>query len=150
MKCAPAKNRSQLRKAFTLLEMMMVMAIIAILVGGVIGLTKNFSGGARIQKSESEMQSLDAHLLQYKNLAGRFPTSEQGLKALVTKPTSAPRPRRWNQSLKSVPMDPWGNPYIYKMPGSKDSSTYEIISYGNDGKPGGNDGDADISSQDAP
>lgn len=144
MKCAPTKNRSQLRKAFTLLEMMMVMAIIAILVGGVIGLTKNFSGGARIQKAESEMQSLAAHLLQYKNLAGRFPSSEQGLNALVSKPSSAPKPRRWNQSLKSVPNDPWGNPYIYKMPG-KDTSTYEIISLGNDGQPGGDD---DISSQD--
>lgn len=126
--------------------MMMVMAIIAILVGGVIGLTRNFSGGARIQKAESEMQSLAAHLLQYKNLAGRYPTSEQGLNALVSKPSSAPKPRRWNQSLKSVPLDPWGNPYIYKIPGTKDSSTYEIISLGTDGQLGGDD---DISSQDA-
>ncbi|MEO1858081.1 MAG: type II secretion system major pseudopilin GspG [Rubritalea sp.] len=146
MNCPPTKNRSKLRKAFTLLEMMMVMAIIAILVGGVIGLTRNFSGGARIQKAESEMQSLAAHLLQYKNLAGRYPTSEQGLNALVSKPSSAPKPRRWNQSLKSVPLDPWGNPYIYKIPGTKDSSTYEIISLGTDGQLGGDD---DISSQDA-
>ncbi|MFC4993621.1 type II secretion system major pseudopilin GspG [Rubritalea tangerina] len=126
--------------------MMMVMAIIAILVGGVIALTKDFSGGAKIQKAESEMQTLAGHLMNYKNLAGRYPTSEQGLDALINKPTSAPKPRRWDQTLKALPDDPWGNPYIYKMPGTKDSSTYELISYGADGQPGGDD---DISSQDA-
>lgn len=123
----------------------MVMAIIAILVGGVIGLTKNFSRGAEMQKAEAEMQSLAGHLLNYKNGAGRFPTAEQGLKALVTKPTTSPKPRRWSQTLTKLPTDPWGNDYIYKMPGTKDQTTYEIISYGADGKAGGDD---DISSQD--
>ncbi|WP_018969166.1 type II secretion system major pseudopilin GspG [Rubritalea marina] len=145
MQKTQSKFTKPLAKGFTLLEMMMVLAIIGILVGGVIGMTKNFSAGAKIQKTESEMQSLAAHLLQYKNLAGRFPTTEQGLQALVTKPTTAPKPRRWTQTLTALPRDPWGNDYIYKMPGSKDSSTYEIISYGSDGVAGGDD---DISSQD--
>ena len=130
---------------FTLIEIMMVLAIIGVLVGGVIGMTKNFGAGARIQKTESEMQSLAAHLLQYKNLAGRFPTSEQGLQALVTKPSTSPKPRRWTQSLTAVPKDPWDNDYIYKMPGSKDPKTYELISKGDDGVLGTDD---DISSQD--
>lgn len=139
------KQSNLSRGGFTLIEIMMVLAIIGVLVGGVIGMTKNFSAGAKIQKTESEMQSLAAHLLQYKNLAGRFPTSEQGLQALVTKPSSSPKPRRWTQSLTAVPKDPWGNDYIYKMPGSKDSTTYELISKGDDGVLGTDD---DISSQD--
>lgn len=149
MKCAPTKKQFNLRKAFTLLEMMMVMAIIAILVGGVIGLTGDITGGAKIQKTETEMHGMRSHLMNYKTLAGRYPTSEQGLKALVTKPTSAPIPRRYPTPafLKALPMDPWGNPYIYKMPGLKDTNTYELISYGNDGQAGGGD---DISSQDDP
>lgn len=131
------------------MEMVMVMAIIAVLVGGVISFIGDAAGGAKIQKAESEIQTLSAKLLEYKNLAGRYPTTAQGLKALVEKPTTAPKPRRYPAKgyLKGLPNDPWGNAYGYKMPGSKDSSTFEIISYGEDGKPGGDD---DISSQDAP
>jgi general secretion pathway protein G len=127
------------------MEMMMVMAIIAILVGGVIGLLDNTMDDTKITKARGELQTLDASLLRYKTLAGRFPTAQQGLQALVTKPSSAPRPRDWSQIMKKLPLDPWGNPYIYKMPGTKDSTTYEILSYGINGTLGGDD---DLSSQD--
>ena len=127
------------------MEMVMVMAIIAVLVGGVIGLMGDFSEGARVQQAGSDMTTLRSSLIQYKTLAGRYPTSAQGLQSLVTKPTSAPKPKKWVNVMKSIPLDPWGNPYQYKMPGTKDTSTYEIISFGKDGVLGGED---DISSQD--
>lgn len=146
MKCAPTKIRSSLPKAFTLLEMMMVMAIIAILVGGVIGLAGGFTKTAEIQQADTDIRTISSAVMSYKTLGGRYPTDEQGLQALVTKPSSTPKPRRWTQNLKKLPLDPWDNPYSYKMAGSKDSSTFEIISSGPDGKKGTED---DISSQDA-
>ncbi|MGJ8671567.1 type II secretion system major pseudopilin GspG [Rubritalea sp.] len=146
---AHSAHRQSLRSArgFTLLEMVMVMAIIAVLAGGVIGLLGNFGEGAKIQRAETDIQTVNAALMNYNTLAGRYPTSEQGIEALVSKPTTAPKPRRYPSKpfLKAIPMDPWGNPYAYKMPGSQDPTTYEVLSYGADGKPGGDD---DISSQD--
>jgi len=133
------------KKGFTLLEMVMVMAIIAVLAGGVIALMGNFGEGANIQTAGTDMRGISTALIQYKTLAGRFPTSEQGIEALVEKPTKKPIPKRYSSAMKAVPTDPWGNPYIYKMPGTKDSSTFELISYGKDGVEGGGD---DISSQD--
>lgn len=126
------------------MEMMIVMGIIAVLAGGMIGLLGDFDEGPKIQKAENEMRALSATLLQYKTLGGRYPTEEQGLQALVTKPTKDPIPRR-HSPIKALAKDPWGNDYIYKMPGTKDPKTYEIISYGADGVEGGGD---DISSQD--
>jgi general secretion pathway protein G len=127
--------------------MVMVMAIIAVLAGGVIGLLGNFGESSKIQRAETDIKTIDAALMQYNTIAGRYPTSEQGLEALVSKPTTAPKPKRYPSKpfLKALPRAPWGNPYTYKMPGSKDTTTYEVISYGADGQPGG---DNDISSQD--
>jgi general secretion pathway protein G len=126
--------------------MVMVMAIIAVLAGGVIGLLGNFGESSKIQRAETDIKLIEAALTQYKTLGGRYPTSEQGLDALAKKPTSAPKPKRYPSEpyMKAVPVDPWGNPYSYKMPGSK-PNTYEVISYGADGQPGGDD---DISSLD--
>ncbi|MFC5050023.1 type II secretion system major pseudopilin GspG [Rubritalea spongiae] len=145
LSASPHSRRSS--SGFTLLEMVMVMAIIAVLAGGVIGLLGNFGEGAKIQRAETDIKTIDAALMNYNTLAGRYPTTEQGLEALVTKPTTAPKPRRYPSKpfLKAIPMDPWGNPYAYKMPGSQDPTTYEVLSYGADGQPGGDD---DISSQD--
>ena len=138
------KNASN-RNAFTLLEMVMVMAIIAVLAGGVIGLLGNLGSGAKLQRVGTDMQAITNAVMSYETLAGRVPTTEQGLEALVKKPTSSPKPKKYPAKgfMKSVPVDPWGNPYIYKMPGSKDSTTFELISWGEDGKAGGDD----ISSQ---
>ncbi len=129
---------------FTLMEMMIVMGIIAVLAGGMIALLGDFDEAPKIQKAETEMRALSATLLQYKTLGGRYPTEQQGLQALVTKPTTAPIPRR-HSPIKGLSKDPWGNDYVYKMPGTQDTTTYEIISMGADGKVGGGD---DISSQD--
>jgi len=137
--------KCRLAKGFTLMEMMIVMGIIAVLAGGMITLLGDFDEGPKIQKAENEMRALSATLLQYKTLGGRYPTQQQGLQALVTKPTTAPIPRH-HSPIKALAKDPWGNDYIYKMPGTKDPSTFEIISMGSDGQEGGGD---DISSQDS-
>jgi general secretion pathway protein G len=70
--------------------------------------------------------------MTYKINAGTYPSTQQGLKALVTKPTGSPAPRRWTSLSKSVPLDPWGNEYGYKFPGKKDASEFELISSGPD------------------
>ena len=137
--------RSTVSRGFTLLEMVIVMAIIGILAGGIITFMGDFDEGPKLQKAETEIQGLDAALIQYKTNAGRYPTQEQGLQALVAKPTTSPIPKKHAKLLTKIPKDPWGNDYIYKMPGSKNPRKYEIISYGPDGKEGGGD---DISSQD--
>jgi len=126
------------------MEMMIVIGIIAVLAGGMISLLGDFGEAPKIQKAETEMRTLGASLLQYKTLGGRYPTEQQGLQALVTKPTTAPIPRR-HSPINGIANDPWGNEYVYKFPGSKDPKIYELISMGADGVLGGDD---DISSQD--
>lgn len=139
------KQQRRSPRGFTLIEIMMVLAIIGVLIGGAITFTGGMVGQAEVTQAEKQIQTIGANLLGYKNLAGRFPTTEQGLQALITKPSSSPKPRRWIQSLKTIPTDPWQNDFIYKMPGSKDPKTYELISKGPDGVLGTDD---DISSQD--
>ena len=112
-------------------------------------------GSPEEQKQKAEMieQSLVAgdfaaidHALQsYKTNAGNYPSAQQGLIAMVDAPTTDPLPRRWVQFFDRVPKDPWDNEYIYKYPGSKNSSRPELISLGKDGLEGTED---DMSSQD--
>ena len=139
------KLKYQSPRGFTLIEIMMVLAIIGVLIGGAITFTGGMVGQAEVTQAEKQIQTIGANLLGYKNLAGRFPTTEQGLQALITKPSSSPKPRRWVQSLKTLPTDPWQNVFIYNMPGTKDPRSYELISKGPDGLLGTED---DISSQD--
>jgi len=133
-------------KGFSLLEIMIVLGIIAILMGGAIALIGGVGEGAKLQQVTADFQALGSALKMYKINAGQYPTTAQGLQALVEKPTSTPVPKRWVQISKSVPKDPWGNPYGYKFPGSKNKSEFELISKGKDGTEGTED---DLSSQDA-
>jgi len=136
-----------LRSGFTLMEIMMVMVIIAILAGSVM-LTVNRSGdSSAMQRALTDFTAIETQLMSYRTLAGTYPTTAQGLDALVKKPTIPPKPRHYSPSgyMKKLPEDPWGNPYIYKDRGSKDSTTYEIICVGKDGEEGTAD---DFSSQD--
>lgn len=139
-------RRFQLQSAFTLLEMVIVLGIIALLLGGAIGVVgPKILNSARITRVDGDLQAFESSLMTYKILAGSYPSNQQGFDALVNRPTSPPVPRRWEQQLDSVPIDPWGNEYIYRYPGSKDSSRPELISLGPDGDEGTSD---DISSQD--
>ena len=92
-----------------------------------------------------DFASIDHALQAYKTNAGNYPSAQQGFIAMVDAPTTDPLPRRWVQFFDAVPKDPWGNEYIYKYPGSKNSSRPELISLGKDGLEGTED---DMSSQD--
>jgi general secretion pathway protein G len=130
---------------FTLLEMVIVLGIIAVLLGGSIALIGGLGESAKLQRVESDFNTISAALNGYQLNAGTYPTTQQGLRALVERPSSSPQPRRWTKVADSVPKDPWGNEYIYRFPGSKDPSKFEIVSMGKDGIAGTNE---DLSSQD--
>ncbi len=120
---------------FTLLEIMLVVTIIALLLGAAIyklGGNVEYSRHVRI---ESDIQGINTQLKLYESMNGFFPTTEQGLQALVTQPSSDPQPTRWYQLYKELPKDPWNNIYIYVNPGRKNPTSYDLYSAGQDRKP---------------
>ena len=137
--------RSARSAGFTLLEMVIVLGIIAMILGGAIFAMKGIGNAAKLKQVDADFKSLESALAMYKLNAGMFPTTQQGLKALVEKPTTSPQPRRYQSIMKSVPLDPWSAEYIYRFPGKKRANDFEIISKGPDGQE--NTGD-DLSSQD--
>lgn len=129
-------------EGFTLLEMMIVLVIIAVIAGLV---TVNVMGRpdeAKATTTKSNITSINAALKMYRLDNGNYPTTEQGLKALVEKPTAAPVPGSWAQGgyLSAPPLDAWQKPYEYQS----DGMVFTIRSLGRDGKPGGEGVDADI------
>lgn len=130
---------------FTLLEMVIVLGIIAMIMGGAIFTMGRISDSGAVTVVGGDFSSINNALQSYKTNARHYPSQQQGLKALVERPTTAPRPKRWSQIMDNVPKDPWDREYIYKYPGSKDASRPEIISLGKDGLEGTDD---DLSSQD--
>lgn len=133
------------RRGFTLLEMVIVLGIIAMILGGAIFAMRGIGDAAKLKQVEADFKSLESALQMYKLNANQYPTSSQGLKALVDKPTSTPTPRRWVQVMTKVQPDPWGAPYVYRFPGKKRANEFELISNGPDGLPNNAD---DLSSQD--
>lgn len=133
------------RRGFTLLEIVIVLGIIGIILGGIGYKMIGSMESARFNRVEGDFKTLDSALMQYKLLSGSYPTQSQGLMALVTKPSSTPTPRKWVQQLREAPVDPWGKPYSYRFPGKKRANEYEIICLGPDGMENTPD---DLSSQD--
>lgn len=132
-------------RGFTLLEIVIVLGIIAVILGGSIAMLGNLGDGAKIKRAEGDMQNIESAVRSYAMLAGNPPSSAQGLGALFVKPTTPPIPKRWASAGKGVPLDPWGELYKYRNPGKKDSSTFEIYTFGPDKQEGTDD---DMSSQD--
>ncbi len=130
---------------FTLLEMVIVLGIIAMILGGAIFAMKGIGDAAKLRQVESDFKSFESALAMYKLNAGSFPTTQQGLKSLQDKPSSTPVPRRWVQVMSKLPPDPWGMEYGYRFPGKKRASDFEMFSKGPDGVEGTPD---DLSSQD--
>jgi general secretion pathway protein G len=124
------KNQS----AFTLLEIMLVVTIIALLLGTAIYKLTGNVDIARHTTVEADVQSIGTQLQLYNNMNGFYPTTEQGLQALVSQPSSDPQPQRWYQLFKELPQDPWHNPYIYICPGRKNPTGYDLYSAGPDRK----------------
>ena len=128
-------------QGFTLLELLVVMVIIGLL-AGYVG-PKYFAqvGKSEIKVARAQIDALDKSLDQYRLDTGHYPSMEQGLESLVTRPASE---AKWDGPYlkKGVPPDPWGSPYVYKMPG--EHGEYDLLSYGKDGQPGGAGEAADI------
>jgi len=128
------RSRSALA-AFTLLEIMLVVLIIGLL----IGMALRFTGGkldqARQVKVQGDLQQIKTNLLMYQAANGFYPSTEQGLKALVTKPDTEPKPRNWRQLDDQVPRDPWDKEYFYVYPGKHNPKEYDIFSAGPDRNP---------------
>jgi general secretion pathway protein G len=130
-------------RGFTLLELLVVMVIIGLLVGYVAPMYFKQVGKSEVKVAKAQIESFGKALDQYRLDTGHYPTTEQGLQALVVKPTDE---TRWDGPYlkKGIPQDPWGKPYTYKRPGTK--GEYDIVSLGKDGVPGGTGEDADIGS----
>jgi general secretion pathway protein G len=127
------KTRRFSQSGYTLFEIMLVLGIIAVLVGSAIYMLVGNIDVAKEQRVDSDVEAISMQLRTYEMLNYRMPSTEQGLKALVNQPTTEPRPRRWKQLMKTVPVDPWGNEYVYRNPG-KGGASFEIYSLGPDGK----------------
>ncbi len=118
---------------FTLVEMVLVLGIVALLVGaGIVSLTGVLDSGKKT-RVKGDLNTLTAALRSYETDNMFLPSSEQGLSALVEKPGSRPTPANWAAKLKKPLLDPWGNPYHYRRPGSKDKGGFDVYSAGSDG-----------------
>jgi general secretion pathway protein G len=120
------------QKGFTLLEIMIVVTIIALLLG-----TAIFKLGGNVEysrhvKISADLQGINTQLKLYESMNGFFPTTEQGIQALVVQPDTDPKPTRWYQLFKEMPKDPWQSDYIYRNPGLKNPNGYDLYSAGKD------------------
>lgn len=139
--------RMTLRQSgFTLLEIMVVIVILGILAALVVPKIVSRPDQARVIAAKQDIASLLQALKLYRLDNQRYPTTEQGLQALVTRPATTPIPTGWKVGgyLERLPMDPWGNPYQYLSPGLR--GEIDILSFGADGVAGGDGNDADIGS----
>jgi general secretion pathway protein G len=144
-------RREQSRGGFTLIELMIVIVIIGILATLLIPRIMERPEEARRVKAKMDIKAIESALKLYKIDCGSYPTTEQGLMALIKKPETPPVPAKWREGGylegTAVPKDPWGNTYYYTSP-TTDGKDYEVVSYGHDGEPGGKGKDADITSLD--
>lgn len=126
--------------AFTLMEMLLVLGIIALLIGMGTVMMKDVLGDAEEGRAKGDIAGLTASVIRYKTKGGLYPTSSQGLKALVVKPSDGPQPKSYKSLLKEEALyDPWGNLYQYRYPGKFNTDSYDIFSVGKDGKEGTED-----------
>ncbi|WP_277344201.1 type II secretion system major pseudopilin GspG [Azotobacter chroococcum] len=139
-----ATIRTQRQQGFTLLEIMVVLVILGLLVALVAPNVLQNQDRAMVEKAKADVALLEQALDMYKLDNFQYPTTNQGLEALVTKPEIEPQPKRYNSNgyIKRLPQDPWGNPYQYLQPGTK--KAFDVYSLGADGEMGGEGLAADI------
>ncbi len=140
------------RGGFTLVEILVVIAIISLLAGVVLLNVAPQMGLGSQAAAKSQIQVFSSAIDTYRMAHGRYPTQQQGLEALVRKPSQEPVPENYPDggylNGRNIPLDPWKRPYVYLCPG-RQNEPFEILSYGADGEPGGSGGDADLSSVNA-
>jgi general secretion pathway protein G len=126
---------------FTLLELLVVVVIIGLLAGFVAPRYFGQVGKSEVNVAKAQLDALEKALDQYRLDTGQYPSAEVGLKALVERP---PGDTKWNGPYlrKAIPLDPWGKPYLYRIPGEK--GDFDLLSFGKDGQPGGSGENADI------
>jgi general secretion pathway protein G len=133
---------SRLRRheaAYTLFEIMLVLGIIAVLVGSAVYLLVGNVDVAKKQRVDTDIQAITTQLKTYEMMNYRFPTTDQGLKALVERPSVEPVPTRWTKLMSQEPIDPWGTPYVYLCPGKIHPDSFDIYSLGPDRVPSDDD-----------
>ncbi len=135
------RSRCSRRAGFTLIELMLVIVIIGALAAMVVPRLVGRSEEARIGAARADIKgNLSLALRLYEVDNGRYPTSEQGLAALMSKPTSPPVPENWKGAyIEQEPLDPWKRPYVYRYPGTHPPRDYDLLSLGPDGKESGDD-----------
>ncbi len=138
----------QARRGLTLIELIVVLIVIGLLAGLVAPQILGRVSDAKITTAKTQIELLGVALENYRLDNGVYPSTQQGLEALRTKPGGAPDARNWRGPYlrKAVPADPWGRPYQYKSPGDKDRAGFDLMTLGRDGQPGGTGEDADLAS----
>ncbi len=133
---------------FTLIELLVVITVIAILAGLVAPMVFSHVGDAKTSAARAQIELFGLALEAYRLDNDYYPATAQGLEALRTQPQGEPEARNWRGPYlkKTLPLDPWGRPYVYKSPGDATPNGYALLTLGRDGQPGGSAEDADITS----
>ena len=139
-----ATLRRRVQRGFTLIELMVVLVIIGVLAALIVPNVLERADDARVTAAKTDVNNLMQALKLYRLDNQRYPTAEQGLQALLVKPTSGPMPANWKTYLDQLPNDPWGKPYLFLNPGIK--GEVDVLSFGADGQAGGEGKNADVGS----
>ncbi len=139
MKISQLHTPTRRTAAFTLIEIVITLTIIAILASGSIYLLKGQIDSAKDTRVDSDLQAIGLALQSYESRALRMPTTEQGLEALVEKPTKEPIPENYRAFMEEMPKDPWGQVYKYRFPAQKSKKPYDVYTLGADGVEGTED-----------
>lgn len=136
------------KRGFTLLELMVVLVILGALIGLVAPNLLSRSDEAKVSVAKTQIRNIMSALSLYKLDNGNFPSTSQGLEALVSQPSGYPEAKNWKSGgyMPKLPLDPWGNEFLYVSPGSQ--GEYDLLSLGSDGREGGDGDAADISQND--
>lgn len=138
------RSRAAAMRGFTLIEIMVVVVILGILAAVAVPRIMDRPDAARVTKARQDIRTIESALKLYRLDNFGYPSTEQGLEALVEKPAIQPEPKNWKPGgyLERLPTDPWGEPYHYRNPG--EHGEIDVYTYGRDGRPGGEETDADI------